>query len=393
MKKYNYVWSGLSAEGKKSSGEIQAMSLQQAKINLRQQGNYPISLRRKRNYFLFSPSKKIALLDIALFFRQLSTLITAGIPIIHCCEILKQGQKNHHFQKIIFSVQHEIESGKNLSESLRHHQTIFDELSCQLIKIGEHSGTLDLLLQHVATHQEKSLELIKKIKQALFYPAVVISIALIILFLMLFFIVPQFSELFQSFQRPLPWFTKLIVSFSTFLRNDFGMIALTLFLILFCLWKNISIPKLELHLPIWKTLAKQIIYARFSRNLAITFGAGIPITEGLKLIAPLCKNNFYEKKIIELQSAIISGQQLHSALLRTQSFPSVMIQMIKVGEESGTLKIMLEKLADLYESGIDRFISTLSQLLEPLIMLVLGVLIGGLVIAMYLPIFQLGTMI
>lgn len=348
-----------------------------------------------------SRKQKISSLDITVLFRQLATLISSGVPIVQSLEVLRQSNHDHFsLQKLIQSIKHEIENGKTLMNSLCKFPRYFDNLTCHLVNAGEQSCTLDKILKRIASHKEKSHALKRQIKQALFYPSLIFFTAIAMSITMLTFVVPRFAELFQSMHKELPAFTQLIIFLSTLIRDQYWLILpfLILSVITFYYFKvspqfKNKIDYYILKIPFLNTIIKKIILARLTRTLAITYSAGIPITQALKIIANIAGNTTYSKAITTIQTRVTLGQQLHTAMRMNALFPAMPIQMIKIGEESGTLEHMLEKIAELYESDIDHLISNLNQLLEPLIMITLGVLIGGLVIAMYLPIFKLGTVI
>lgn len=394
-----FIWSGVSAEGKKMKGVIEALSFDSAKLILKEQGITPILITKKRKN-LFTFDKKISTFDIALLFRQLATLLSSGIPIVQSCEILKQTQEKTNLKLLINDIKCEMEAGKNFVTGLKNFPCYFDNLTCNLIYAGEQTGTLESMLKRIAYDKEKSLKLKNQLKEALFYPAIVLSVAIIVSVIMLTLIVPRFSELFQNMHSQLPAFTQLIVQFSIFFRSNiwlgtFPLIGLFLFIFLFKKFLKFRkrIDFFVLKIPFFNTILKKIILARFMRNLAITFSAGVPITDALILIAEASGNYAYTEAIISLKTHIALGQQLHVTMQKNPLFPILSVQMIKIGEESGQLQEMLNKVAELYENDIHLLIANLSHLLEPLIMVILGVLIGGLVIALYLPIFKLGTII
>jgi type IV pilus assembly protein PilC len=401
VKKHIYHWSGFSAEGKKTTGEIQAMSLNVARIYLKQQGIKPLRIRKKTLFYkLNSTNQTITAQEITLFFRQLATLIIAGIPILQSCEILRQTQEKLSFRSIIATLKNEITAGRYLVSGLRKFPHYFDEITCHLIHIGEQTGTLETMLNRLALYKEKSIVLRKQIKQAMFYPAMVLITAFIVTIIMLTLVVPRFEELFQSMHGQLPLFTQYIIYLSHFIRHNMwlSLIPVIGFLIgSYYLKTSVKFKQYMDHvllkIPFIHPVIKKIILARFARNFTTLFSAGIPLIEALKIIAPICGNFVYTKAINELHVNISTGRQLHIAMQINPLFPVLVTQMIKIGEESGKLELMLTKIADLYEADIDHLVINLSHLLEPLIMIVLGVLIGGLVIAMYLPIFKLGTIV
>jgi type IV pilus assembly protein PilC len=396
LKKHTYTWSGISPTGKKLTGEMQAVSLNQARAHLKHLGITLTTIAIKHKKLFKTFTKKITAIDIALFFRQLATLISASIPIVQSFEILRQSQENPSLSTLIQSLKKEVEAGKNLVIALRKFPNYFDDLTCYLIQIGEQTGTLEIMLKRIAYHKEKSITLRNQIKQALFYPSMIFSVAILVSLVMLLFIVPRFAELFQTMHGQLPLFTQCIVNLSTGLRNYYWLVLIPILLFI------ITAPKIWRH-PEFKqrfdtiilrvSIVNKIILTRFLRSLSITFAAGVPIAEALKILAPTTGNQKFTKIISELYQGVFKGQQLHQAMRPQSLFPLMTIQMIKVGEESGTLEHMLTKIAEIYESDIDHLIEQFKQLLEPLIMIILGALIGGLVIAMYLPIFKLGTVI
>ena len=360
----------------------------------------PFWITLKRSLDALKQKRQINLFDITIFLRQLATLISAGIPIIQCCDILEKSQEKIALRLLIYALKREILSGKNLFHSLQHHPHHFDPFTCELIQIGEHTGKLDVMLTTVALHQEKNLTFKKRIKRALFYPCMITITALLITISMFLFIVPRFADLFHDSQDKLPALTLWIFYFSARLKEQIVtfLIGITVFtLFLFHSKHAIIIKKyfwkILLSLPLIKQCIHKIALTRFARNLAITLTAGIPILDALKLTANAWSNPEFINMTATLRHKISAGLQLHHAMETLSYFPLLMIQMVKIGEESGKLEHMLNKIADFIESDIDQLLSHCNQLLEPLIMIVLGALIGGLVIGMYLPIFKLGNVL
>jgi type IV pilus assembly protein PilC len=344
--------------------------------------------------------RRITAFDITLFMRQFATLLTAGIPILRCCEMLENSQIKIAMRLLIYSIKRDLLSGKDVYSSLCSHPRYFDALTCQLISIGEHTGKLDITLQMIAYEHEKQLVLTKRIKQALFYPCIICITALLVTLSMFLFVIPRFAELFADTNVPLPALTLWLFCLSRIFSEHTILLFSPLFpvLLLFIphpishLLKN----KLLLYfikLPLLKQFLQKITLLRFARHLAMTFTAGIPIMDSLKLIMHSHTNLEFSHTMIELRSKMNSGLQLHQAMQSLPYFPDLMIQMVKTGEESGSLDALLNKTAVFFESDIDELVSQFVRLLEPLIMLVLGVLIGGLIIGMYLPIFKLGSVI
>lgn len=342
----------------------------------------------------------ITTFDISVFLRQFASLIAAGIPIIQSCELLEKSQEKNALRLLIYSIKRDILSGKNLYFSFKQHPRYFDELTCQLVQIGEHTGKLDMMLNTIASYQEKNQAFANRVKQALFYPCIISITAVIATFCMFIFIIPRFAELFQEMQNTLPALTVWIFFLAGKMQQySLLIIGISLLLALIIFYaKHSTSLKFKLmriinKFPLINRYHHKVILARFARNLAITFTAGIPITEALKLTADACNNTEFINIIARLRTKIISGLQLHHAMASSPFFPSLMIQMVKIGEESGMLEQMLDNVAGFFEADIDQLIERLNQLLEPLIMMVLGVLIGGLVIGMYLPIFKLGSVL
>ena len=351
---------------------------------------------------------RISKLEISLFFRQLATLMQADIPIIHSLTILLESKNNHKsLQILIAAISHDIATGHTLAQCFHKFPRHFDPLSCHLISIGEQSGTLITMLQRIALHKEKMLAIKNKIKHALFYPGVILFVSLVTSMIMLVVVIPRFAELFQSMHSTLPAFTLGVIYLSQLLRHWFGLFLLPVFLIPFFFYYfkhsksnpklnpvlNSIIKSLVLKTPYFSQIYTKIMLARFSRSLATTVAAGIPISESLPIIAHTTGSGIYSTAILKLRAQITKGQQLHQAMRKNTLFSSLLVQMVKMGEESGTLEKMLEKVADMYEIEFDQWISTMGSLTEPLIIVILGVLIGGIVIAMYLPIFRLGNIL
>jgi type IV pilus assembly protein PilC len=394
-----YSWSGWSADHKKVTGELLAPSIALARMELAQQG-VTITFIRKKLIRLKLKSSRINKKDITIFFRQLATLINAGISLVQGLETLLHNQQHANLQNLIHSLKNDIESGKTLAQAFNAKPAVFDQMTCQLTHIAEQTGTLDTLLTRMATHQEKTLALQTQLKQALVYPGFVFIMAIVISSAMLLFVVPRFVEIFANFQAPLPALTRHVIQFSTFLINDYwiGVLPLLGFSGLQHFYKTSLrlkklIDRMLLNIPCLSTLYKKVIFIRIARTLGTMLGAGLPITKALNLLTTISSNHSIQTALLQLNQEINAGKRIHQALQATALFPPLMIRMIKIGEESGSLTAMLEKTVELFEADIAWWINNLSHLLEPLIIMILGVLIGGLVIAMYLPIFKLGTVI
>lgn len=342
--------------------------------------------------------RRINALDITVFLRQLATLVTAGIPLLHCFEILEKSQVKIALRLLIFTIKRELLSGKNLHACLQHHPQYFEVITCQLIKIGEHAGKLDITLNMIAEEHEKFVAFKKRIKQALLYPCIIAVTSLIVTLSMFLFVIPRFAELFADTHISLPPLTRFLFYLSAILQQYNYVLCLPFIFITFIFLPakqsvqlKKAILKKILKLPLIQPMMQKMLLARLARNLAMTFSAGISITDALTLMMNSNANQEFSHVMMKLRAKINSGLQLHQAMQSLSYFPDLMIQMVKIGEESGLLDHLLNKIAGFFESDINHVLSQLNQLLEPLIMLVLGVLIGGLVIAMYLPIFKLGS--
>ena len=356
-------------------------------------------LHGRYSLIFFKQKKTVNDFDIAIFFRQFATLMSSGIPIIKSFDILEKAQSKISLKKFVSSLKRELLSGKNLSQSFFAQSHYFNEFIYQLIKLGEQTGQLDTILITIAEYQEKNLAFKKKIQKTLFYPVLLTFAAFITTFILFVFVIPRFAEIFQDKYNQLPLLTRFIFYLSQQLRQSMVWGSSLIFFFLFTLIINhpqsnsikTKIKQIALQLPFIKSCVKKIILSRFARNLALMFTAGLPITEALKFITAISSDANFKIAIAKLRMKVTSGWQLHRAMTTDTFFPDFMIQMVKIGEESGIFEAVLNKIADFYETDVNQFITTASDLLEPLIILILGVLIGGLVIGMYLPIFKLGS--
>lgn len=392
-----YQWSGITLQGHKTRGVCEAPHSHAAKKNLQRQGIAYIKLRREKYFF---HRQKISFKQIVIFYRQLATLIAAGVPLTRGLSILLQNRETDLLNEIIASLKSDIEKGHHLSIAMNKYPRIFDALTRHLIHIGEQSGALETMLLRIANHKEKSLRLKNKIKQALFYPAIITFTAICVALTLLIFVVPQFAELYGNFHAVLPSFTRQVINVSYALSHYYWLTGIPILLAVCFTYRyhqsltfKLAADKYILKTPIAGGLVKKFIVARFTRTLATTVAAGTPINDALKMLIDINHNQVFKQATQQLQTDIAAGQSLHIAMRRSGIFPVLVIQMIQVGEESGSLEQMLEKIATFYESEIDYTVNNFSQLLEPLIIIILGVLIGGLVVAMYLPIFKLGTIL
>ncbi len=399
--KMTFQWEGTDKQGQRVKGEINSTSESLAKIEVRKLGVTPMRVRKKPKPLLGGGKKKITPKDVAVFSRQLATMIASGIPLVQAFEIVGQGHENPSMQELLLGVKSDIEGGDTLADALRRRPQHFDELYCNLVEAGEQAGALETLLDKIATYKEKTEEIKGKIKGALFYPVAVIIVGLIVSAILLVFVVPQFAELFQDFGADLPAFTQFVLGLSEFMQAYwwviFGGGGLAVYL--FSLAKKRStafnrfLDRLMLRVPVFGPLVEKSAVARFARTMATMFAAGVPLVEALDSVSGATGNSVYGEAVQKMKQDASTGQQINASMRQTQLFPSMVVQMVAIGEESGALDTMLTKVADFFEREVDDAVNSLSSLMEPMIMAILGVLVGGLVIAMYLPIFKLGSVV
>lgn len=344
-------------------------------------------------------SKHITQKQLTLFTRQWATLLVAGIPLVQTLAIIARNQTNPALENLIIQLKKEIEAGSTLTQALQRYPNYFSALYCNLVAAGEQAGLLDTILMQIANYQERIEAIRSKIRKAMFYPIMVLIVACAVTVGLLFFVVPQFEMLFHSFNAQLPWMTQWVIDLSQWLQHYGGVLLLFLGMILGVIfysakksWQGMQqIDQLKLHIPLLSNIVKKAAIFRFARTLSMTFAAGLPLVEALKIVAGTTGNNVFATAVLAIQQEVITGQSLYNAIKKTQLFPDMVLQMVHVGEESGSLELMLSKIADFYEQEVNQIIDSLSTLLEPIIMVVLGILVGGLVISMYLPIFKFGT--
>jgi type IV pilus assembly protein PilC len=396
---FPFVWEGTDKKGKRIKGKMLAVSEAAVKADLRRQGVLARSVRKEMR--LFKSGKKIDAADIALFARQLATMLQAGIPMVQCFDIIGNGHEKPSVQKLVLAIKADIESGTSLHEALGKHPLYFDDLFVNLVEAGEQAGALETLLDKIATYKEKTEALKKKIKKAMFYPAAVLAVAVIVTTILLIFVIPQFESLFKGFGADLPAFTQMVINLSKFVQESGIFIAAVAggAGYAFFYFKKRSRPmrrvldRMILKAPIIGPIVEKAAIARYARTLATMFAAGVPLVEALTSVAGATGNIVYEEGVLKVRDEVSTGQRLQRCMESTGLFPNMVIQMIAVGEESGSLDSMAGKVADFYEADVDAAVDAMSSLLEPLIMAILGVLVGGLVIAMYLPIFKLGAVV
>ncbi len=393
-----YTWEGVDKQGRKVKGEMEAGSVALVNTSLRRQGINPLKVGRRRGT-LFQFKKKIKPKDIALFTRQLSTMLISGIPIAQAFDIVGKGHENPSVQQLVNSIKQDVESGTSLTQALGKYPLYFDALYCNLVAAGEQAGILDDILDKLATYKEK-IEAIKgKIKSALFYPTAVVVVAFVITAVLLVFVIPQFESLFKGFGADLPALTKMVIALSRGFQDWWwaivGSIVGTVVGIAYAYKRSPAmqhgLDRTLLRAPIIGEIVKKATIARFARTLATMFAAGVPLVEALDSVAGAAGNRVYYEGTVAIKNDVSTGMQLQAAMNATGLFPNMVIQMVSIGEESGELDSMLSKVADFYEREVDDAVAGLSSLLEPIIMVFLGVVIGGLVIAMYLPIFKIAS--
>ena len=395
-----FTWEGVDRKGKKLKGEMDAASVAFVNAMLRRQGINPVKVS-KRGKPLFSLKKKITPKDISVFTRQLATMLNAGIPVAQAFDIVAKGHENPSVRELVNSVKQDIESGTNMTEALGKHPLYFDELYCNLVAAGEQAGILDTILDRLATYKEKIESIKSKIKSALFYPIAVLVVAFLITAVLMIFVIPQFAALFRGFGADLPALTQFVMDLSTAFTKwwwaIFGGIIGTVSLFSYSYKRNLKMQhlmdRLLLRMPIIGEIVRKATVARFARTLATMFAAGVPLVEALDSVAGACGNRVYFEGTMAIKAEVTTGTQLQSAMGSTELFPNMVVQMVAIGEESGELDTMLSKVADIYEEEVDDAVAGLSSLLEPIIMVFLGVVIGGLVVAMYLPIFKIAAAI
>lgn len=397
----SFQWEGVNRSGEKINGIIQAKNIAVAKIELRKQGVITKKIMKHRKPLFDNKNKKIKTLDITVFTRQLATMIQAGIPLIQAFDIVAKGQANQRMVALIELVKKDVETGTTLAEALRKHPAYFNDLFCNLVDAGEKSGSLDVMLAKIATYKEKIETIKKKIKKALTYPTAVMMIAFLVTAGLLIFVIPQFETLFKGFGADLPALTRGVIDlsalFQTYWYVIFGTFAAIIYAFIHA--KNHSptfahtLDRYLLRMPIIGNILEKAAIARFARTLSITFAAGLPLVEALKSVAGATGNIIFSEATNKIREEISNGQPMQTAMDNTKLFPNMVVQMVAIGEESGTLEQMLSKIADFYEEEVDSAVDALSSLLEPMIMAILGIIVGGLVVAMYLPIFKLGSVV
>ncbi|WP_278398102.1 type II secretion system F family protein [Stutzerimonas kunmingensis] len=395
-----FTWEGTNKQGAKIKGELSGASPALVKAQLRKQGVNPQKVRKK-SVSMFSAGKKIKPMDIALFTRQMATMMKAGVPLLQSFDIIGEGFDNPNMRKLVDDLKQEVAAGNSFATALRKKPQYFDELYCNLVDSGEQSGSLETLLDRVATYKEKTEALKAKIKKAMNYPIAVVLVAVIVSSILLIKVVPQFQEVFAGFGAELPAFTLMVIAISEALQAWWHLVLLGLFGAAYAFKTAHSkserfrnwFDRFLLKVPIVGDILYKSAVARFARTLSTTFAAGVPLVDALESVAGATGNVVFRNATMKVKSDVSGGMQLNFSMRTTGTFPSMAVQMTAIGEESGSLDEMLAKVATFYEDEVDNMVDGLTALMEPIIMAVLGVLVGGLIIAMYLPIFQLGAVV
>jgi type IV pilus assembly protein PilC len=400
-KQYTFNWTGRDKSGNISKGKIDAADMATAKAMLRRQGINPHRVRREGSGLFSRRNAAIKPVDIAFFIRQLATMMKAGVPLLQALDLVANGADKVKLKKMIYQIRDDVNGGLEFAKALTRHPDYFDDLVCSLVHAGEQSGSLETMLDRIATYKEKIESLKKKIKKAMTYPLAVIAVGIIVSAILLVEVVPQFEAIFIGFGADLPAFTRLVIDMSEWMQQWWFICLISAVAFAFGFAKlkaksqtfSDAVDRAVLKIPVFGPILHKAAVARFARTLSTTFAAGVPLVEALDSAAGAAGNVVYRNAIYQIRNGVSTGQALQHAVQMTGVFPVMTVQMIAIGEESGSLDHMLDKIATFYEEDVDNAVDNLSSLLEPLIMVVLGVLVGGLVIAMYLPIFQLGNVV
>ncbi|MGG6343826.1 type II secretion system F family protein [Stenotrophomonas indicatrix] len=396
-----FVWEGTDKRGIKMKGEQLAKNANLLRAELRRQGINPGQVKVKPKPFFGAAGKPVSAKDIAFFSRQMATMMKSGVPIVSALEIIGSGHKNPRMKKLVDTVRTDIEGGSSLYEAISRHPVQFDELYRNLVRAGESAGVLETVLDTIATYKENIEALKGKIKKALFYPAMVLAVAFLVSTILLVWVVPQFEEVFQSFGADLPAFTQMVVNLSRFMVSWWWLMAIVLIGSVVAIAMTYrrsekmqhTVDRLILKVPVIGQIMHNSAIARFARTTAVTFKAGVPLVEALGIVAGATGNKVYSDGVLRMRDDVSVGYPVNMAMKQLNLFPHMVIQMTGIGEEAGALDTMLFKVAEYYEQEVNNAVDALSSLLEPMIMVFIGTLVGGLVIAMYLPIFKLGAVV
>ncbi len=397
VKEHTFLWEGVDRNNRQVRGESKAASETVVTSNLRRQGVRITKIKRQT----FRGGKRVSEKDVTFFTRQLATMLKAGVPLLQSFEIVARGHSNARFSRLMMEVKGRIEAGSSLADAFRHYPAQFDNLYCNLVAAGESSGMIDAILDRLATYKEKILALKSKIKAALFYPSAVVTVAIVVVWVIMIFVIPAFKDVFSSFGASLPAPTQLVIDISDFVVTwwwaAFLAIGGTIFGMSVLIKRSdtmrYTFDRLLLKFPVIGDILEKATIARWTRTLATMFAAGVPLVESLDAVSGAAGNAVYQSATRRIQTDVSTGTSLTNSMMSTQLFPNMVLQMVQIGEESGSLDAMLTKIADFYEREVDDAVSALSSLLEPIIIVFLGVVVGGLVVAMYLPIFKLGAVV
>jgi len=399
-----FTWEGHNKQGGKVSGETNGVSMALVKADLRRRGINPIKVKKKPKSLFGGGGKKkgkVVARDIAVFSRQMSIMMSSGVPLIQSFEIIGRGHEKPAMQDLIMNIKNDVEGGNTLADSLGKHPMQFDSLYCNLVNAGEQAGILETLLDKIATYQEKTEIIKSKIKKALFYPAAIIVVSFIVTVILLLFVIPQFQSMFESFGGDLPALTQLVIDMSALLQSYwyilFSAIGAAGFTFVQLKRRSVKfqefLDKTILKAPVLGNILVKAAIARFARTLSTMFAAGMPLVDAMETVAGAAGNSVYTKAILQMKAEVSTGTPLNQAMQTTNLYPNMVVQMVAIGEEAGSVDAMLAKVADIFEGEVDDAVDGLSTLLEPIIMAFLGVVIGGLVVAMYLPIFKMGQVV
>ena len=397
VKDQTFLWEGVDRNNKPMRGEMRAVSETVATTNLRRQGIRVVKIKRQS----FRGGRSVNEKDITFFTRQLATMLKAGVPLLQSFDIIARGHSNARFSRLMLDLKNKVETGSSLSQTFREHPKHFDQLYCNLVQAGETAGMLDAILDRLATYKEKILAIKSKIKSALFYPIAVIVVAVVVTFVIMIFVIPAFKSVFSSFGANLPWLTQVVIDISDFVVAYWWAMLIIVVGIFVGIRLSIRrsesmrylMHRLSLKLPIVGGILEKATIARWTRTLQTMFAAGVPLVESLDAVGGASGNMVYIAATKRIQTDVSTGTSLTNAMAAVNLFPPMVLQMTQIGEESGSLDNMLGKIADFYEREVDDAVTALSSLLEPIIIVFLGVVVGGLVVAMYLPIFKLGAVI
>ena len=398
QEKKTFIWEGKDRNGKVVKGDMRALSSALVKTQLRSQGINPTKVQQEKTPFFSGRGQSIKPMDVAIFTRQLATMMKAGVPLVQSFDIVAEGLSNPSMKDLVLKIKTEVEAGSSFAYAVRQHPLYFDELFCNLVESGEQSGALETMLDRIAQYKEKTEALKSKIKKAMNYPIAVIAICFIVTAILLVKVVPQFEQVFAGFGAELPAFTQMVIGMSEFMQEWWFIFLVSLGVFgysmsqLFKRSKKAQHAKdrIALKLPVVGNILYESAVARYCRTLATTFSAGVPLVEALESVAGAAGNVVFKEQIDIIREDVSSGIQLHTSMKQTGIFPSMALQMVAIGEESGALDEMLDKVATHFETEVDNAVDGLTSLMEPIIMSILGVVVGGLIVAMYLPIFQLG---